>query len=122
MTLTPSQTSRVMAAQPIAPELELIGKCNAAIELYVFIMDKVKDQLETKFGKPTTYYGEEKKTVVNAASAVYTAVVTPQLIEQLRSNQSVRDALTIEEIDFTPKTNSGASVDYIHPGWDGDLD
>ncbi len=100
---------------PVTDEINVTSRVDAAIELYSFVMKRVKHQLEAEFTKPTYYSADDKVAVVSATCAVYSAVVTPQLIEQLQSRETTPDVIVDLNIPSPPE-NTGEDV----WGWEGE--
>lgn len=69
--------------------------------------------LEVEFGKPTSYYGSEKECVLMCTAAMYSSIVTPEMLAQLQSIQAPSDATSVEEVHLPQDDiRAGTIPDY----------
>jgi hypothetical protein len=59
------------------------NRCSVAIEIYGALIDKCKDLMEEKFGKPTSYFDAERQRVISVAHDIFLSCVSYEDIQKL---------------------------------------
>lgn len=109
-----------METPRIESELTAVSRCDAAFELYLYILRRTRKMMEGEFGKPTSYYSGEKECLITSAAAVYRAVVSPEILDNLQAIKDSKEMTVIEDVvleeDDDPRV--GSFPDYQQ--WEGE--